>query len=100
MKIIFLSLSLLTLMLFSHIDAFACSCPSLPQTLEQEVKGRLNSSHAVFSGEVLEINKIPQSRDIAVKIKVEEIWKGILSKEVTITTPDHPGSCGYPFQAL
>ena len=88
---------ILAFLMFGNSSVYACSCPTVVG-LEQELKWKLKALQAVFSGEVLEINKVPQSRDVSVKIKVETVWKGSLFKEVTISTPDHPGSCGYPFQ--
>ncbi len=88
-------LSLVALMVFTQIDVLACSCPSLGETLEQEMKWRLKESQAVFSGEVIEITDIPKSL-VLVKIKVEESWKEILPEEITITTERSEGACGYP----
>lgn len=95
-KFIFLTLIFFNLLLFSHIEAFACSCN---QAFAQPLKTRLFISKAVFSGEVIEINKIFQKRYISiVKIKVKESWKGQLSKEVTINTDTYADACGYTFE--
>lgn len=98
--IIFLSLSVLTLLLFVQIDVLACSCSIDPEeTLEQGTKARLKNAKGVFSGEVIEINKIPQSSYVSVKIQVKESWKNVLPKEINITSEFADGaSCGYRFQ--
>jgi hypothetical protein len=95
-KFIFLTLTFFTLLLFSYIEAFACSCN---QAFAQPLKTRLFISKAVFSGEVMEINKIFQKSHISVvKIKVKESWKGQLSKQVIINTRTDGAACGYPFE--
>ncbi len=35
---------------------------------------------------------------MSVKIEVKEIWKGLLSKEVNIATPNQTGMCGVSFE--
>jgi len=95
-KTIFLSLSVFALLFFAQIDVIACTCVSLSQTLEQEINGRLKDANAVFSGEVIGINKIPKTRKLSIRIQVEESWKDILPEEITVITD--LDSCGYPFQ--
>ena len=102
-KIIILTLTFFGLLLLPQIDVFACSCVDIPQTLEQEIKGRLKDSKAVFSGEILKISETSQTRDVigldvTVKIRLKEIWKGQLTKEVIIKTPDNSAACGYSFE--
>jgi hypothetical protein len=102
-KIIILTLTFFGLLLFTQRNVSACSCVDIPQTLEQEIKGRLKASKAVFSGEILKINETSQRRDVTgldvtVKIRLKEVWKGQLTKEVIITTPDNSAACGYSFQ--
>ncbi len=98
-KTIFSVFGIFGFIIFSQFNVFACSCPTMFGT-EQELKlkWKLKTLQAVFSGKVIEINKIPQSRDVSVKIEIKEIWKGLLSKEVNISTPDNPASCGVTFE--
>jgi hypothetical protein len=96
-KTIFSLLGIFAFLIFSHLNAFACNCPTVIG-VEQELKWKLKQLAAVFSGKVIEINKIPQSRDVSVKIEVKEIWKGLLSKEANIATPEHTGACGVSFE--
>lgn len=96
-KAVFSLLGILAFLIFSHFNVFACSCPTVGG-VEQELKWKLKQLQAVFSGKIIEINKVPQSRDVSVKIEVKEIWKGRLSEEVNITTPNHPGACGVLFE--
>lgn len=88
---------ILAFLILGQSSAQACSCPTVGST-ELELKWKLKELQAVFSGEVLEINKIPQSRDVSVKINVETVWKGLVLREVTINTPESSGACGYPFE--
>jgi hypothetical protein len=95
-RIIFLSLPIIVLLLFSQIEVFACSCN---HAFLEPLKTRLFISNAVFSGEVIEINKIFRERHTSiVKIKVKEFWKGQMSKEVTINTRSSSAACGYEFE--
>jgi hypothetical protein len=96
-KAIFSLLGIFAFLIFSHFNVFACSCPTVVG-VEQELKWKLKQLQAVFSGKIIEINKIPQSRDVSVKIEVKEVWKGLLSKEVNIATPNNPGMCGASFE--
>ncbi|MGI8884737.1 MAG: hypothetical protein ACR2IA_10900 [Pyrinomonadaceae bacterium] len=82
---------------FSQLNIFACSCPTV-SGLEDEIKWKLIQLQAIFSGEIVEINKIPHTRDISIKVKVEKIWKGVLFEELNVTTPESPGSCGVTFE--
>jgi hypothetical protein len=98
-KIVFILLCIAALFVFVPENALACSCPTVGVVgLEQELKWKLKQLQAVFSGKVIEINKIPQSRDVSVKIEIKEIWKGLLSKEVNIATPESPSACGVSFE--
>ena len=102
-KIIILTLTFFGLLLLTQINVFACSCGNIPQTLEQEIKGRLKASKAVFSGEILKISETSQRQDVTglnvtVKIRLKEVWKGQLTKEVIINTPDNSAACGYSFE--
>ena len=102
-KIIILTLTFFGLLLLIQIDVFAYSCGNILQTLEQEIKGRLKASKAVFAGEILKISETSQRPDVtrpevAVKIRLKEVWKGQLTKEVIINTPDNSAACGYSFE--
>lgn len=97
-KILLMSLIFTALIIFTRNEIYACSCPSMGGTLQGEMKARLKDSQAVFSGEVIKITDVPASREILVKIRLLESWKGILPEEINITTDRSPGSCGYPFE--
>ncbi|HLM60861.1 MAG TPA: hypothetical protein VK308_08660 [Pyrinomonadaceae bacterium] len=104
MKIIILILSFFGLLLLAQIDVYACKCVSIPQTLEQEIKGRLKTSKAAFSGEVLKISQTSQrgnvtGLDVTVKMRLKQVWKGQLAKQVIINTSDNSAACGYSFEA-
>jgi hypothetical protein len=102
-KIVFMSLSIVSLFIFAQVNAFACSCPTVgtmyPTTgigSDSLIAGQVRNAKVVFSGEVVGINKIPKTRMLLVKIEVKESWKEVLPKEITITT--ELGGCGYQFQ--
>ena len=98
-KIVFSTFIVAALLVFTQATAFACSCIEIPEPYEQKVKSKLNDAKAVFSGKVIEINDKPQSFEVFVKIKVERLWKGNVSKEVIITTENNSGVfCGYSFE--
>lgn len=85
--------------LFSPIDARACSCPDDPVPLETKVAWWQKHSTVVFSGEAIKREKIPATREIEVTFAVVEFWKGDLSHTVAVKTDDLPGmSCGYDFR--
>ncbi|KOS69719.1 hypothetical protein AEA09_03910 [Lysinibacillus contaminans] len=84
---------------FSTITSYACSCAG-PNTVEEE----LEQSSVVFSGKVVEIvdenkNKFKQSSAdrLAVIFEVEEYWKGLNQKQITVYTERSSVSCGYEF---
>src|SRR6185312_15161837 len=80
------------LMLFlKPIPVAACSCMMLPSTEEG-----FSRSHAVFSGEVIEIKGNGGSGKTVV-FKVKETWKGVNESEVVLLTGAHEASCGIPF---
>jgi len=94
-----ISLSLFVLLVFAQIEAFACTCiTDTDITYEQSIKFNLKNAKAVFTGKVLEVADIFQSNDVNVKIQVDKIWKGNLSKFVVITTSRFSSACGYKFE--
>jgi hypothetical protein len=78
----------------------ACECrgPRTGATLKQVVIEARNKSKAVFSGTVVAITKKPGDFYVAVRFKIEESWKGTLSKEATVFTGQGGGDCGYKFE--
>jgi hypothetical protein len=44
------------------------------------------------------IDKKPGDLYVAVRFKIEESWKGTLSKEATVFTGQGDGDCGYKFE--
>jgi hypothetical protein len=89
-----------TLVGFSWIEARACTCdlPLLNLTLRQQVKKAKKQSQAVFVGKVMQVLPKPEGYGVSVKFRVENIWKGKLSQEVTIFTGQGGGDCGYRFE--
>lgn len=75
-------------------EASACSCMKL--TPEEG----LSSSHAVFSGEVTNIDKNEATRfgGLEVTLRVRKVWKGALGEEVQVHTAGSSAACGYPFE--
>ena len=53
-------------------------------------------TNAVFYGEVTEIKR--QAEIVAVKFKVERVWKGRIESEVIVYTRADSAMCGYGFE--
>ena len=99
-RLFVLIVCLATLVGFSRIEAHACTC-SLPLwnlTLKQQVKKAQKESQAVSVGEVMQILETTEGLSRSVKFRVENVWKGKLSQEVTIFTGQGGGDCGFPFE--
>ncbi len=71
---------------------FACSCarPDKPRV-------ELERAAAVFAGEVTGIET--EGRDLKVEIKVEKVWKGAVTRTITVQTARSSAACGYSFAA-
>lgn len=88
----------LLLMLEFNIAAFACSFPDSGFPLKDKVSWWLSNSAAVFTGEVMKLERIQGTPEMAVTLSVDEFWKGDLTGTVVVTTEIMPGmSCGYDF---
>lgn len=98
-KIIFYTLGIFAFLMFAGIDGYACSCvPFGEESVQQQVSKAKTNAQAVFVGKVLQIIKKPEKHEIVVKLKVENLWKGYLSKEVTVSTGADSALCGYNFE--
>ncbi len=81
-------------------DALACSCAGGMPLCESFWK-----TPVVFSGEALEIKKIPNHLgseyppDRLVKFRVHEAWRGGVSGVIEVHTGGGLGDCGFDFQA-
>jgi len=73
--------------------AYACSCVAQGPS-PTEVFGK---STAVFSGEVIEIDKNDSSNIKTVKFDVQRVWKGVSGNQTTVVTGSGDANCGYPF---
>ncbi len=86
--------------MFVRIEVAACSCirPFENPTLKQEVNWYRKNAKAIFTGEVIEIKKIPQthSNGVIVKLVVENFWKSPVPKEIIIANSGT--SCDYFFK--
>jgi len=93
-------LGILILLVFTQTDSLACTCdlPLFNLSLDQQVKHARKQSRAIFSGRVLEVTENPQTYFVVVKFRIERLWKGNLSDEVTIITGHGGGDCGYRFE--
>ena len=111
------SLVLLTSSLVTLLPdcASACSYAALPGTPQKQARKALSDSTAVFSGEVVDLEKPPPDtamvegtmwtvvgggeREATVTLRVSEVWKGPRQQTMTITTEgDSSVGCGYPFE--
>lgn len=99
-KIVFSSLLVFGLLIFTQIDVLACSCelPIPKLSIKKQVNKARKNAYAVFSGRVLEITKQPQDFYVSVRLLIKESWKGNLPREITVTTGLGNGDCGYPFE--
>ena len=97
-RLIILMIGTAVLVGFSWTEAQACTCalPFGSLTLKQQVKKARKESQAVFAGKVMEVKS--EGYGVTVKFHVETVWKGKLSQEVTISTGQGGGDCGYRFQ--
>jgi len=75
--------------------AFACSCPTV-MSLDDEIKWKLKTGSAIFSGEVMSIEAGGSRKHVT--FKVIEFWKGRLNFKVTVSTYHSSGACGYDFK--
>lgn len=95
-----LIIGIVTLVGFTWIDARACTCdlPLVNLTLKQQVMKAQKQSQAVFVGKVVQVVQNPEAYGVSVNFLVERVWKGKLSREVTILTGQGGGDCGYRFE--
>jgi len=70
--------------------AYACSC--MPVSIQRYI----SSSEAVFSGEVVEVDK--GSQISTVTLRVSEVWKGPQRQTLEVSTPSYGAACGYAFK--
>jgi hypothetical protein len=80
--------------------AQACTCdlPEANLTLKEQVNRARKESRAVFIGEVIEVIRKPENYFVTVKFRVENSWKGRVAKEITLSTGQGGGDCGYKFE--
>ena len=98
-KIILYTLGIFAFLTLANIDAYACSCiPFGNESVAQQVNKAKTDARAVFSGKVLEVIKKPEIYQTIVKLRVDNSWKGNLSKEVTVLTGSDSALCGYNFE--
>ena len=84
--------------------ASACDCAVLPGSQQQIADRALEKATAVFSGEVVEIDRpsLPLTSSIApvaVTFRVSEVWKGPEQGTLEVKTPVSGASCGYSFRS-
>jgi hypothetical protein len=56
----------------------------------------ISSSEAVFSGEVVEVDK--GSQISTVTLRASEVWKGPQRETLEVSTPSYGAACGYAFK--
>jgi hypothetical protein len=80
--------------------AFACQCTMLPDGMDTE--RALADSEAVFSGEVVKIDRpspFKSGADLETDtFRVSEVWKGPEQRTLEVRTALMGASCGYPFK--
>jgi hypothetical protein len=85
MKKFAITILLICFSLLCAENAFACVCGGMPRQLtDEEIRawiGReFDESVAVFSGEVMEIDRFN------VRLRVIQLWKGVPANEITMST--------------
>jgi len=85
-------LMVLIVMLFKPIPTAACSCIVPPPA-----DVALSEATAVFSGEVVDVNKSKVDNGKTIDFKVKEVWKGIDTTTISVFTGNDSASCGIDF---
>jgi len=80
----------------------ACSCIGSGGSQQQQAKQALSDSAAVFSGEVVDLEKEEAATashpgTVTVTLQVSEVWKGPQRETLEVSTPSTGGACRYPF---
>ena len=84
-------------------EAYGCSC-LMPEGPRSKLVGEArDAAHAVFSGKVVKITENPgaekmQDQYIEVELRVTDVWKGTVSRNVTLRTGSNDGNCRFPFE--
>lgn len=83
-KIIFSFFFSVFLIALCAADVFACTCelPSSHQSIESQVKKAYQKSSLIFIGEVAEAVEDSNVLSVAVKFKVEKIWRKRFQREI------------------
>ena len=83
-------------------EAFACSCPDFAEnTLANRVNAALKQADAVFTGEVITVSEKPGPypyRHLEVEVSLTSVWKGDLTRTLTISTGRNGAACGVSFE--
>ena len=101
----FTGLTLLTLGILVLLPdcASACSCIGSGGSQRQQAKQALSDSAAVFSGEVVDVEKEEAATashpgTVTVTLQVSEVWKGPERETLEVSTQSTGGACRYPFE--
>ncbi len=99
------TIALLTLILVSTANMYACTCIKIQASLDEKVKYEFSKSDLIFTGKVIdkEIKSNGQYISTAdpVIYTLEIIYKikgNIETRTIEIISARSVGSCGYPFQ--
>lgn len=86
-------------LLFNSIQSYACSCalPDPKLSLDEKIQQSLKNTEAVFSGEVINIEKASEFA-LKITIRIEDVWKGDLPEVTTLITGIGKGDCGFSFE--
>jgi hypothetical protein len=83
--------------------ASACSCIGSGGTQQEQAKQAQSDSEAVFSGEVVDLEKEEAATashpgTVTVTLQVSEVLKGPQRQTLEVSTPSTGGACRYPFE--
>lgn len=70
----------------------ACSCAVM------DVTGARRAAAMVFEGTIVRIDQPPNSGTARATFRVERVWKGTVSREVTLNVPAQPSMCPPHFE--
>ena len=82
--------------------ASACTCALEGDSQKEIVEGALSDSEAVFSGEVVAVEKGTATAsgpgNDTVTLRASEVWKGTVRGTMEVSTPSQGIACGYHFE--
>jgi hypothetical protein len=70
-----------------------CECAFIPGSVRLSAHEAFKTAEVVFTGEIVEVNKVASSNEYDVKFKVKSVWKKDVGEVVVLRTSRE--SCGF-----